>query len=212
MCGGQILTAGAKDSVLITIIICPWLLLLGTFALTVVNGRVDKRGFRLSLRHHNFARKTWTQRRLERPELTEVNCCVEGQKRKTRKLKRKSDICQVESCSWVILSTPETTSITEDVSSTGKRCAAVTFGPESGSQFKTKYSSSPNSWEGNKLCLGWASANWTAHPRKKGDSPLWLFFNSFAFKNFDKPLKSSEGSRRVVAVKLDFLLRVRVIH
>lgn len=187
LCGGWILTSGAKDSVLITIIICPWLLLLGTFALTVVNGRVDKRGFGLSLRHFNFARKTWTRWRLVRPKLTELNCCVEGRKRKTTKLKHKSDICHLKICSWAILSTPETTSIMEDISSTGKCWAAVAFCPTSwsGSQFKTKYSSSPNSWQGNKLCLGWSSAIWTAHPRKKAEWSVWFLFHYFALKNFD---------------------------
>lgn len=86
MCGNRILTSGPQDSFLITIIICPRLLLLGTFALTLVNGRVDKRGFRLSLRHCNSARRRWTRWRLVRPKLTELNCCVEGRKEKQQNL------------------------------------------------------------------------------------------------------------------------------
>lgn len=95
MCSGWILTAGEKDSVLITIIICPRLLLLGTFALTVVNGCVDKRGFRLSLRRFNFARKTWTERRLGETKANRVKLLRCGVKKKNNKTLHKSDICHV---------------------------------------------------------------------------------------------------------------------
>lgn len=183
MCSGWILTAGEKVSVLITIIICPRLLLLGTFALTVVNGCVDKRGFRLSLRRFNFARKTWTERRLGETKANRVKLLRCGVKKKNNKTLHKSDICHVKisGCSE---------HSRNHIYHGGRQSywEMLHRGNNLSHQLKRKPVENPkkdsNSGEGKELCFGWATANWTAHPRNIREWSGWFLFHSYSLKNF----------------------------